>query len=302
MGDRSNAALLGALFFLAACDKSATATDNAANAGNTPVTAAVSAAPTPPAHNWSYREGQEYGYPGAISEDEQKAGQAIASVQMFRFLGTQNGVYTVARVANGAATIASCANPCQVVKLSSGGLMQRVTFNPESIVGAALTDAFNGQMEVYGSGAPVPAPQPNASPPVPATPVPAAAPSADPYAADKIAEREGDASRTPADPAASGAPTDVTTTISFRQGLVDRRDYEAWFGRLSGDYLSGATFWESHRSLAHPPMCKRSNPSLIPAWINGCQAAKQHLDASDMRRKSNPWYRLGWNSFPEPSG
>ena len=194
MSYRGNAALLGALFCLAGCDKSATTSDNAATAGNAPATTTASAAPTPPAHNWSYREGQEYGYPGVVSEDAQKAGQAVARVQMLRFLGAQNGVYTVAQVSDGMMMTASCANPCEVVKIYSGGAMQRVTFNPESIVGAALTDAFNGQMEIYGAGAPAPAPQPSAPPPVPATPAAAAAPSADPYAADKTAEREADAS------------------------------------------------------------------------------------------------------------
>jgi hypothetical protein len=48
--------------------------------------------------------------------------------------------------------LVSCTNPCEVVKLVNrfGGI-QHMTFAPTSIIGAALTDAFNGQLEIYRS-------------------------------------------------------------------------------------------------------------------------------------------------------
>lgn len=188
------------------------------------------AAAPPPSHIWSYREGQEYGYSGAISEDAQKAGQAVGTVQMFRYLGEQNGVYTVGSVANGLMVTASCSDPCEVVKIFEAGAVQRVTFNPLSVVGAALTDAFHGQMEIYGSSAETAPPSPPAavappSPPAPDTMAPAVA--TDPYATDHAAERDADGSlpsKVPAgvtryacafEPALSTAPLPGVGSLSY---------------------------------------------------------------------------------------
>lgn len=179
------------------CSKPGAGPQSAAPAATPENIAAAPVAPPPPSHIWEYREGQEYGYAGALSEDDQKAGRAVAPVHMFRYIGEANGVYTVADASDGMMTVASCSNPCQVVKIFGGGSMERVTFNPESLVGAALTDAFNGQMEIYGSALatsaqPVPvAPEP---PPPPVSPAPQTAPveASDPYAADRAAERDAD--------------------------------------------------------------------------------------------------------------
>jgi hypothetical protein len=45
---------------------------------------------------------------------------------------------------------ATCANPCQVITLHTGAFhVERLAFDPDSIIGAAFTDAFDGQMEIY---------------------------------------------------------------------------------------------------------------------------------------------------------
>jgi hypothetical protein len=94
---------------------------------------------------------------------------------------------------------------------------------------------------------------------------------------------------TPQDPAQAASP-------SYSQGHADRIVYEDWFKSLSADGKAGAEFWASQRSLKNPPSCLTAKPSL-PEWTAGCVEAKQRLSPSDARRKADPLYRQGWNSF-----
>jgi hypothetical protein len=66
-------------------------------------------------------------------------------------LGMQDGVYTIAEVQDGAVVVAQCSAPCQQVRLRGKDLDQTMDLNPGSIVYAALSDAMNGQLEVYKS-------------------------------------------------------------------------------------------------------------------------------------------------------
>lgn len=155
MGAAPRIAALAALL-LAGCGQ-----DAAVNVANQPAPpASVSDSPTTaaaasaaPAHAWTYKDGQDYGYPAAISEEEQKNGQAAASITMIRYLGAKDGVYRVQLVDLG--VVASCTNPCQVIKFGSGPEAQRFVFNPLTIAGEAFTDAFNGQLAVYTPAATV---------------------------------------------------------------------------------------------------------------------------------------------------
>ena len=93
---------------------------------------------------------------------------------------------------------------------------------------------------------------------------------------------------------AAPAPSDVQQSEAFRQGQVDRQTWETWFGSLTGDYRSGATYWASQRSLAIPGSCSAVPPSTGADWTAGCFAAQQKLAAPDVRRKTEPNDRLGW--------
>lgn len=103
------------------------------------------AQPLPPAHRWEYREGDLYGYQTELSEEDKKAGKGASDVLMFRFLGKRGDVYRL-QAENG--PIFSCENPCEVVKATiAGQVVDRVTYNPDTVIGGAFEDAFNGQME-----------------------------------------------------------------------------------------------------------------------------------------------------------
>ena len=79
----------------------------------------------------------------------------------------------------------------------------------------------------------------------------------------------------------------------FADGLRDRRAWETWYEVTVSDYRVGATYWAGQRSLPHPGSCL----VLSGDARNGCLAAATRLAASDARRKAEPDYRRGWNSY-----
>ena len=97
-------------------------------------------------HNWTVHEDGAYGYAGKREPD---AGAAAAPVATFRYLGLIDGEYQIG-VDDASGTIASCANPCTTIRyIQEGQTIQRVAYDPQSVIGAAFADAFNGRLEVY---------------------------------------------------------------------------------------------------------------------------------------------------------
>jgi hypothetical protein len=91
------------------------------------------------------------------------------------------------------------------------------------------------------------------------------------------------------------ASTPSNVSPAFQQGLADREAWESWFATTSGDYRNGALYWSGQRSTPHPGTCA----ALGGDATAGCVAAQVRLEASDSRRKREPDYRQGWNSYPE---
>jgi len=58
---------------------------------------------------------------------------------------------TIAEVQDGAVVVAQCSQPCQQVRVRGKDLDQTLALNPNSVVYEALTDAINGQLQVYTS-------------------------------------------------------------------------------------------------------------------------------------------------------
>jgi hypothetical protein len=86
-------------------------------------------------------------------------------------------------------------------------------------------------------------------------------------------------------------------SLAFRQGLSDRTAWETWLAGLSGAYRAGAEYWSGQRSIPKPGSCYGPTGQSLGDWTNGCVAAQQRLDPTDVRRKAEPDYKLGWNSF-----
>jgi hypothetical protein len=84
---------------------------------------------------------------------------------------------------------------------------------------------------------------------------------------------------------------------SFDQGLADRAEFEQWFASLSGDFHRGAEWWAGHRSLPHAGTCNGPAAAMKQEFTLRCEAAEARLTAKDVKRKSDPDYRRGWDSY-----
>ena len=101
----------------------------------------------------------------------------------------------------------------------------------------------------------------------------------------------GAAEATPAAPVPEASP-------AFRQGRVDRVNWEQWFASLSDDYKSGAEWWANNRKYAAKShLTCNMQATFSPSFISGCQRAQSYLNPADRRRLAEPDYRLGWNSL-----
>jgi hypothetical protein len=97
---------------------------------------------------------------------------------------------------------------------------------------------------------------------------------------------------------APSAPTALAPpgASAFDQGLADRAALENWVASLSGDLRRGADWWAARRSVLHPGPCN-GTAATTPEFVAGCEAAKARLMPVDARRKSDPEYRRGWNTY-----
>ncbi len=82
----------------------------------------------------------------------------------------------------------------------------------------------------------------------------------------------------------------------FQRGFVDRTEWEQWLAALSSDFRRGAEWWGERRSLRNPGSCT-GVAGTNQEFAFGCEAAKARLTPTDMKRKSDPQYRRGWNSY-----
>ena len=131
---------------LAAC-KAPPQKAHEAAASSTPASSAPGA-PAQPAHRWAFQNGDQYGYMSSAHVEVGQEGETQKPV-IIRYLGMKDGIYTIAEVQDGAVVVAQCAAPCTQVRIRGQGLDQTLDLNPSSIVYAALTDAINGQLQVY---------------------------------------------------------------------------------------------------------------------------------------------------------
>jgi hypothetical protein len=114
--------------------------------------------------------------------------------------------------------------------------------------------------------------------------------------------KPGNAAQIPlsAPPGTLAAPTQ-TGSSAFRDGQEDWRNLEAWFSGLTADNRAGVEYWAGRRSLQNPGSCNVIMRSMGAGAVGGCLAAQQKFAPLDARRKTEPDYRLGWNSPTTPA-
>jgi hypothetical protein len=97
----------------------------------------------------------------------------------------------------------------------------------------------------------------------------------------------------PSVPSPAQAPVAAPGTSPFKEGLAERGAWETWTANLTGDAKAGALFWAAQRSLPHPSPCS----TLAGEMQSGCLQALARLSSTDVKRKTDPDYRRGWNSY-----
>jgi predicted aspartyl protease len=83
----------------------------------------------------------------------------------------------------------------------------------------------------------------------------------------------------------------------YQEGYAARRSMDRWFEGLSGDYRAGAVHWEGQRSLSPPGSCYSQLGQHPQIWTEGCLEAMRRFAPHDIRRKSEPEFSEGWNSY-----
>jgi hypothetical protein len=85
---------------------------------------------------------------------------------------------------------------------------------------------------------------------------------------------------------------------AYRQGTADWQALQAWFGSQTGDQRAGADYWAGNRSKQDHKSCEAAVDEFAgdkTAFLDGCRGAKQKLDPMDIRRRTEPDYRAGFN-------
>lgn len=142
-------ALITAILLLAACNQ------EPAGAIVVPEQAEIAPAPVKIDHYYSMKDGHEYGYELAVSQDASNAGQVAETLIMFKFAGEKDGAYQAyTKESTGAISVVQCNNPCDFMKVMvffNGEHIKtdRLKATEGSIGWLVMADAINGKMQQY---------------------------------------------------------------------------------------------------------------------------------------------------------
>lgn len=106
-------------------------------------------------HYYSLKDGLQYGYETALSQDQIAAGQMANTLTMFKYAGEKDGVYQVyTEDAGNIVTTIQCTNPCDFMKImvfSTSELIstERLKATEGTIGWLVMADAINGKLEKY---------------------------------------------------------------------------------------------------------------------------------------------------------
>lgn len=114
-----------------------------------------------PDHYYVMQDGMKYGYPAAISEDAQKAGQRAEQLVMALYAGEKNGKHQVHLIDGVTVTAMECESPCRYIKAMSyidnpylkGQIkVEHIATAPDSLGYQIMQDAIRGKLKQYGVG------------------------------------------------------------------------------------------------------------------------------------------------------
>ncbi|TVO57550.1 hypothetical protein [Denitromonas halophila] len=111
-------------------------------------------------HNYVMRDGMEYGYTMALTDEQRQAGQIGEQIIAFMYLGSREGKHQVLARDGSVVTVMECEVPCQFVKgmtfvdedyLRDTIKVDRFQAQPGTIIGAVMDDVANNQLAVAGT-------------------------------------------------------------------------------------------------------------------------------------------------------
>lgn len=111
-------------------------------------------------HNYVLRDGMEYGYTVALSEDQRQSGQIGEQILAFMYLGSRDGKHQVMIRDGSLVTVMECEIPCMYVKsmtfldqdyLRDTIKVERFQAQRGSVIAAVMEDVANGRLAIAGS-------------------------------------------------------------------------------------------------------------------------------------------------------
>lgn len=115
----------------------------------------AAAASAKPMHFYTMREGTEYGYEQAISDDEKRSGVSSKPLLLAHYLGKKDGEVTVIVATNNYDySYVSCRHPCEFlhIKEFNRGMFageERLKNTFGSVIYDIMQDAMSGQLKLY---------------------------------------------------------------------------------------------------------------------------------------------------------
>lgn len=107
-------------------------------------------------HNYSMKDGFEYGYQKEVSEKDKDAGVGTLPLLMVSYAGQRNGLYQIFMHSGPNYQVVQCENPCQFLKVMVFSEYQKKPIEiqrmqaVEGILGLSMIqDAINGKLEVF---------------------------------------------------------------------------------------------------------------------------------------------------------
>ena len=103
-------------------------------------------------HNYNLKDGLEYGYEPALSDEARKTGKAVEEMLMFKYAGKRDNVYQVYTKEGAMVTVAECTAPCEFAKLyvfynNKFQTKKHMRLEPGILIGFVIEDAQNGKLE-----------------------------------------------------------------------------------------------------------------------------------------------------------
>lgn len=105
-------------------------------------------------HEYSLKDGVEYGYERAISENEANQGKAASELLMAKYAGEKDGAYQAYIKQGQVIAVFQCGNPCEFIKIMT--FMDGEHINTErmrategTIGWSIMADAINGKLRPY---------------------------------------------------------------------------------------------------------------------------------------------------------